>query len=85
MSWREEAQKLFPSVSLDNVPRASVPTVPASSAEPELGTPDTLARLTSSAYDAHVSDWTDRQERAAIIEFEGERYRREAEKLAGLK
>lgn len=35
--------------------------------------------------DAHVSDWADRQERAAIIEFDGERSRREAERLAEMR
>lgn len=82
MSWREEAQKLFPTISLDDVPRASVPTVPAFLQIAEVGTPDTLARLTSSVYDAHQSLWTDWQERAAIMEYDGGLTRTEAESAA---
>lgn len=82
MSWREEAQRLFPTVSLDNAPRASVPTAPAFRQIAELGTPDTLARPTSSVYDAHQSAWTDWHERAAIMENDGGLSRTEAESAA---
>ena len=81
MGWRETADKYFPP---EPQGRASVPTRPSFEQSGEVGTPDTLARLTVSEPDAHVSDWYDRQERAAILEFDAGLERREAERRAGL-
>ena len=94
MSWRDQALRHFPDVAFpDTPPRAKRPTVPTLEKKGQLGTVGTLARLSVSEnaglpppsnrqYDAHVSDWYDWNERAAIIEFEGYKQRAEAEREA---
>ena len=84
MRWRAEAAKYFPTVVLEPHRRASVPTGPSSGEKDEAGTLGTLARQAGEEYDAHVAEWMDREERAAILEFDGGYARRAAERAAGL-
>ena len=96
MGWQERAAHYFPRTHLDNPPdrsfrrsdnppRANVPSVPSLSVETEVGTLGPLARDTlsgQSQHDAHISNWIDWSERAAIIEFEAHKSRRDAERAA---
>lgn len=76
MGWRETAEKYFPP---EPQGRASVPTRPSFEQSGEVGTPDTLARQAGEQHDAHIAEWVNREERAAILEFEAGFERREAE------
>jgi hypothetical protein len=83
MSWREAVRRHFPELSPDDDARASVPSVSGGEAPTGIGTPGTLARLEASdQYDAHVFDWMDWEERAAIMEYDGGMSRKEAEVAA---
>jgi hypothetical protein len=79
MSWRDAARKYFP----DHTPVPNVPNRPIGEAVDAIGTfgligtggdTENCAQL-----DAHVSDWMDWQERAAIMEYDGVMTRAEAE------
>tara|TARA_R110002110_G_scaffold394957_1_gene609241 strand:+ start:3931 stop:4218 length:288 start_codon:yes stop_codon:yes gene_type:complete len=83
MSWREAVRRHFPELSPDDITRANVPSVPGRAAPAGIGTPGTLARLEAcEQYDAHVSDWMEWEERAAIMEYDGGLTRAEAESAA---
>lgn len=83
MSWREAVRRHFPELAPDDVRRASVPSVPTKAKGPRRDTVGTLARLEGSEqHDAHVAVWMDWQERAAIMEFDGELQRSDAEVAA---
>lgn len=79
MSWRDAARKYFP----DYAPVPNVPNRPIGETEAAIGTfgligtggdAENCAHL-----DAHVSDWIDWQERAAVMEYDGAMTRTDAE------
>ena len=82
MSWRDAARKYFP----DHAPVPNVPNRPMVETADAIGTfglfgtgGDAEERADQ---DAHVSDWMDWQERAAIMEYDGGMTFAEAESAA---
>lgn len=77
--------------SRNNNPTAANPANPANRQSHETHSLARLAGLAgprlgnSDQHDAHVEDWIDHVERAAIIEFDGWVSRLEAEKRAGIR
>lgn len=79
MSWRDAARKYFP----DHGPVPNVPNRPMGEAEAAIGTFGLIGTGGDAEkradQDAHVSDWMDWQERAAIMEYDGGMTRANAE------
>ena len=82
MSWRDAVRKYFP----DHAPVPIVPNRPMGETADAIGTFGLVGTGHETEecgqHDAHVSDWTDWQERAAIMEYDGGAPRAEAEKAA---
>jgi len=82
MSWRDAARKYFP----DHAPVPNVPNRPMGEAEAAIGTFGPIGTggdaENCAPLDAHVSDWTDWQERSAIMEYDGGMTSAEAESAA---
>jgi hypothetical protein len=83
MSWRDAARKYFP----DHAPVPNVPNRPMGEPETAIGTFGLIGTGggdvgNRTELDAHVADWMDCQERAAIMQYDGGMTRAEAESAA---
>ena len=82
MSWRDAARRYFP----DHAPVPNVPDRPMGEPETAIGTFGLFGTGgdvgNRTDLDAHVADWMDWQERAAIMEYDGGMTRAEAESAA---
>ncbi|WP_373089358.1 hypothetical protein [Sneathiella sp.] len=83
MSWREAVRKYIPEDP--GVP--IVPNRPKARDNPPIGTIGTFGTGAEQEngvgqHDAHVSDWMELEERAAIMEYDGGMSRKEAEVAA---
>ena len=82
MSWRDAARKYFPG----HAPVPNVPNRPMGKAEAAIGTFGLFGTGKDAEnctdLNAHVSEWTDWQERAAIMEYDGGMTRVEANSAA---